>query len=478
MNTDRSAPPDPDVFEALQAEAAALCVEDLFLFRRVGGEQFVHLGGLGRGVGWAGIIELDLADNDIAARAYRNNTIEYREHDTVGHVVGAYHARSAAVIPFSKDVLVVAGNFGHRIGLNTADDDWRRLAARATAVVTSVSPAKRLADELEVLYAVQAINTLDADRELADVLQAIVTIAADSLTCEIGLGWLDDGTVAANPGGQPVCAQTDAWALRRDILASAPQSMESSHCQQDARQRMLPPPLGEQASSWLLLRLPDPAPGWMLFVHTVDNARGFSDLCLELARQLPPAASGVLATTLMRDSLRADAQTARAQAERDILTNVGNRMAWRRAIEAEQSAVDDGRPAAVLIIDVDNLKVTNDCFGHDIGDQVLVATAATLTAQSGDRDSVVRLGGDEFALLLPNHTAAKTDQRVARIRAALAVHPWINGQIALRASIGACVASPGDQLREAITRADDAMYAEKTRGQPRDCQKIGQESAP
>lgn len=472
MHSDRPGGPDVEYSSALQVAADALGVEDVFLFRRVCGEQFAHLGGLGRGVGWAGIVALDLADNDMAAQAYRHNTIERRNLHGVGHVLGAYHARSAVAIPVNNDVLLVAGSSGQTMSLDADDDTWRALAEEVVAVVTFVSPAKRLADELEVLHAVQAIATLDADREVADVLQEILAIAAESLSCEIGLAWLDDGTVAANDGGRPVLAQIDADVLLRDVLTSVPQPAESGHCQQDARRRVLPAPLGDQASSWLLLRLPEPASGWMLLVHARDNARGFSELCQELARKLPQAASGVLANAIMRQVLRTDAQIAWAQAERDILTSVGNRTAWTRAIEAAQSEIDRGQSAAVMIVDIDNLKAANDCFGHDVGDQVIAATAAILAAESRDDDTVARLGGDEFALLLPGRTATETDQLVACIRAALTAHPLVNGQIRLRASIGACAASPGDLLNDAVTRADSAMYAEKTSGQPCACRTI------
>ncbi|MDA3922879.1 MAG: hypothetical protein PF501_19705 [Salinisphaera sp.] len=73
MEGDRPALTETEFSKLMQEQALALRVGDLFLFRRARGERFAHLGRLGRGVGWAGIIELDLADKEMAATATLTN---------------------------------------------------------------------------------------------------------------------------------------------------------------------------------------------------------------------------------------------------------------------------------------------------------------------------------------------------------------------------------------------------------------------
>ncbi len=69
---------------------------------------------------------------------------------------------------------------------------------------------------------------------------------------------------------------------------------------------------------------------------------------------------------------------------------------------------------AVVMVDQDHFKAVNDKFGHPVGDAVLAATAARLTAWAGPRASVGRLGGDEFAVVVQVPTAL-LEQRLAQL---------------------------------------------------------------
>ncbi|HEV7207477.1 MAG TPA: GGDEF domain-containing protein [Mycobacteriales bacterium] len=452
-----------DVGLDLQQRAEALGAEDLFLFRRVSGERFVHLGGLGRGVGWAGIVELELLDGACLAEAHRSRRVQRVTFATPRQVVGPYHASSAVIIPVSGDVLVVAGRITGTLLDSATDEAWRALAGAALEAITFVSPAKRLADELEVLHAVQTMTSLDVDRPVAEVLADVVTIAAESLSCELGLASLASGEIGGTARGWELVDAEEAPRLIQRVQRLA---AEVGPCQQDADHRPLPVPLDHGVRSWLLLALSTPDPGWLLMVHLDDGPRGFTNLCQELGRKLAEAASGVLGTAAIRQRLRTETELALAAAERDHLTGIGNRGAWTRALRAAQPQVDAGQPAAVLVIDVDGLKAANDRYGHATGDRVITATAAVLSRQVDAAGTVARLGGDEFGLLLPGVDLAGAERIADHIRTALHEHPWVDGRVQLCSSIGISIAGPQRSLPDAAAAADRAMYAEKTKAQP------------
>ena len=90
-------------------------------------------------------------------------------------------------------------------------------------------------------------------------------------------------------------------------------------------------------------------------------------------------------------------------ADHDPLTDLCNS---RRLIEELERhlghATESGQPVAVLVIDVDHLKVANDTYGHTAGDALLRAVADGLRSRARATDVLARLGGDEFAVVLPD----------------------------------------------------------------------------
>ena len=120
----------------------------------------------------------------------------------------------------------------------------------------------------------------------------------------------------------------------------------------------------------------------------------------------------------------------------------------------------------VVMIDLDGFKTINDTLGHDTGDEVLRIVAQRLQSAMRAEDTVARLGGDEFAVvaeLQPGGEATR-DLIVSRIEAALTEPAEYAGALRpLAASVGAALAEPGDDVRAALDRADQAMYARKRR---------------
>ncbi|SFL16458.1 diguanylate cyclase (GGDEF) domain-containing protein [Nitrosomonas aestuarii] len=125
------------------------------------------------------------------------------------------------------------------------------------------------------------------------------------------------------------------------------------------------------------------------------------------------------------------------------------------------------RPFAVLMIDVDYFKVLNDKLGHVIGDEILAATAGTLTQSIRSIDFAARYGGDEFIIILTETTVKEAVITAERIRSqASEIHcKTIDKIINITLSIGIIQSEPKDISPTAlISRADQALYEAKHAG--------------
>ncbi|MGE5219464.1 MAG: MASE1 domain-containing protein [Chloroflexota bacterium] len=146
----------------------------------------------------------------------------------------------------------------------------------------------------------------------------------------------------------------------------------------------------------------------------------------------------------------------------DSLTGLAN---YRRFIEALDGEIKRAqrtkRYFAILLIDLDDLKLINDRLGHIAGNQALCRVAQALRASCRSIDTVARFGGDEFALILPeadNNAAQRVGTRVAQSLAADGVGPPIS------VSIGAAVyPADGERTESLISAADSALYRAKSR---------------
>lgn len=161
-----------------------------------------------------------------------------------------------------------------------------------------------------------------------------------------------------------------------------------------------------------------------------------------------------------RDRVRAD--EAELLAHSDSLTGLANHRAFTSRLEEELAR--SGRhdtPVSVLAMDVDSFKAINDTYGHESGNDVLVALADVLRSAARLEDVPARLGGDEFALLLP-----ETEEQGARMMAARIVDAFRDATAALRrpATLSIGVASTTSSSRRALMdTADQALYADKRR---------------
>ena len=159
----------------------------------------------------------------------------------------------------------------------------------------------------------------------------------------------------------------------------------------------------------------------------------------------------------------------RRLADFDPLTGVRNRRQFERDLDLQVGNCQRyGEDAALLMIDLDDFKHVNDTYGHRIGDDLLKAVAAAIRKRLRSTDTVGRLGGDEFAVLLPGIGEAKAATVAEDLRRCIkAVTVPVSGTI-LRSSASIGVAHIDEHVSDketALSRADDAMYADKRAAQ-------------
>jgi two-component system cell cycle response regulator len=154
----------------------------------------------------------------------------------------------------------------------------------------------------------------------------------------------------------------------------------------------------------------------------------------------------------------------------DPLTGLHNRRHFmRRANEETKRAQRHGRCFGLLMMDVDHFKRINDGFGHQVGDDVLIAVAAGLRKTLRETDLLARFGGEEFIIGLPETPRDGSAILADRLRQIVATTAMPSVDRAVTVSVGvACVPSPGvDSVDQLISRADAALYRAKREGRNR-----------
>ncbi len=156
-----------------------------------------------------------------------------------------------------------------------------------------------------------------------------------------------------------------------------------------------------------------------------------------------------------------------SSSELDDLTGLLNRNAFRECLsDAEIEMRMNGRPVALLFLDLDRFKQVNDTLGHPIGDILLTRVAERMSKALRSEDIIGRLGGDEFGVLTTN-VAPESIQALSDRLIDLVSRPYLVGGhlISIGVSIGAALmpedAESADQL---ATCADLALYRAKDEG--------------
>ena len=164
-----------------------------------------------------------------------------------------------------------------------------------------------------------------------------------------------------------------------------------------------------------------------------------------------------------------------ALALEDCLTGLANRRRLDTALDTEfRRAGRNGRPLALIMLDVDHFKAYNDIYGHPAGDDCLRAIGGvlrTLTQRAGDL--AARCGGEEFAVLMPDTDEAGAawvaERIVDAVRALGLAHAGSDaGCVSISAGVAALIPLPGRDTAQTLCQAaDTALYRSKDSGRGR-----------
>jgi hypothetical protein len=287
------------------AAAASVGASDLFVLRRVTGNRFVHFGGSGRGSGWAGLIEVTTDDETSLGDALATRRPVRLAHGGKHLVFGPYYARAAAFVAVTPDVVVVFGGEDDALG-GVTDAALQSAATLAADAVGAITPAKRLADELEELDAVRAAAAVPVG-SVEETMRALAGVAAEALACEVGAVYLVEG--------DRIEIADRGWQLREspDRVAAALKAVLGEgrfpYCVQDASLLPLPSPLDRERGlrSYYLLELTGLSRGVLFVAHTDAAPRGFTLLCRRLGMRVADVASVGLGAALTREWCSAEA---------------------------------------------------------------------------------------------------------------------------------------------------------------------------
>jgi diguanylate cyclase (GGDEF)-like protein len=156
--------------------------------------------------------------------------------------------------------------------------------------------------------------------------------------------------------------------------------------------------------------------------------------------------------------LTAAHEALRRSSVQDVLTGALTRRAFHDS--AVRAALASG---AVVLVDLDNLKVVNDAHGHTAGDRLLAHFAATLLRGVPPDAQVYRWGGDEFVVVMPGATPDRAELTVAGLLDAAEPLDIDGERVRLAASLGVARYTSGTDIERAVDTADASMYADKLR---------------
>ena len=152
----------------------------------------------------------------------------------------------------------------------------------------------------------------------------------------------------------------------------------------------------------------------------------------------------------------------------DNLTSLANRARFLDVFERERNHAERfSGEFSILLLDLDDFKRVNDRFGHDIGDEVLKFTAATLQHRVRKTDLACRIGGEEFAILLPGTNLGRAIVVAEDIRQAICDLPYRKGEVVVPLTVSIGVAEYGEDgidLESLYAVADSNMYKAKAAG--------------
>jgi two-component system cell cycle response regulator len=333
----------------------------------------------------------------------------------------------------------------------------------STAIFSSVNERELRRRRFDL----EALARFGVALEGAATREAVANLLLDNLKEAFPFGRL----LLLTEGGNPVVLG------KRGEFVSTP---DFSHLKPDSalliaqrtRQTLLLSSFDTESDPWLVTKLGEArniaviplfaeggCTGVLIAEHTARNGSQVERRLLSIVERFVSHAALALRNAALLEQMERMAST-------DSLTQVANRRAFQATLENEIARSLRSRdPVSLIMIDIDNFKVLNDTYGHQVGDEVLRQVALTFRTFSRDIDTVARYGGEEFAVILPGCGPEDALASAERLRRSVLERV---AAIPVTVSAGAATfAGRTGTANELIKAADDAMYKAKREGRNR-----------
>jgi diguanylate cyclase (GGDEF)-like protein len=348
---------------------------------------------------------------------------------------------------------------------------YARYAASALDGASALAQAKERGDQSNALLSLaRALAAAGTSSEIARRLADAVPLVVDCDRVGVCLWDAVRGQLArraVTTHDDSVESNTSTWVpipgstLDRLVAGSTGGPVFVDGTEDDPRLREMLSELGLAAAMLVPLATADSFLG-LLIVSVFDRPGRLKPTPDLLDRLSGVAAQAV---TALQNGHLLDEMT--HQAMHDQLTGLANRLQFTEQLRgALERAREELHPVTLLYLDLDGFKPVNDEFGHDVGDQLLVAVAKRMVSCTRSDDTVARLGGDEFAVLIDSQTAAGDAEEVSdRLAGALTRPFMIDGhELRLGASIGRAVFPLDADTPDGLLRCADAAMFDVKRG--------------
>ena len=359
-------------------------------------------------------------------------------------------------------------------GLRPTDRELDALVTISRHAALALRIAQEIADEMQHQRMLERVLEVSGRLAEADDVEAVLQAVCDGIEDALGFNRVMI-SLAEEPDVVLEPVATSGWDLDEpEIQGATLDSLAPLFCEEYevAGCYLLPAEVAEHRlgidsfpyRSEMSGRGPHAWSRHWLIVPLVEGERRVGMIWVDDPRdRLLPTRARLQALRLFANqavaALRAADQTVRLrhEATHDTLTGLPNRRAFRRRLAWE---IDAGERFALILCDMDNLKVVNDTHGHEAGDRALQMLAAALRSGLRRSDEAYRLGGDEFAVVLSDASEIDAERVMRRLRDAVGSGMLETGD-RIEASFGIAVLQPGDDAARLVARADDALYTAK-----------------
>jgi len=309
--------------------------------------------------------------------------------------------------------------------------------------------ARHIARQTELHGLYHIASALGRSLDVTEIAEVGLRETLQVLRLQAGAVWVRDGarlklakTLGMQPGEEEEFAETGRSRLVKVVeIASGPAESRVDRI----------------TGEWSAIRAELRTKGVLLGAMTVATRlpRTFESSDLEFVA----AVADQIAVALDR------ARQHTREARTDYLTGLANRPEFERAIDrAVAAAQRHKRRLALMMIDLDNLKVINDTQGHHVGDEAIRVLAQELQRAVRATDTCGRLGGDEFGVAMPDADEHHASDVASRVRQSLEeLNRAGKSPVPVHFSIGITAWRPGMDWQAMYQLADKNLYIDKRR---------------